>query len=41
MTIELNDNKYIFIKNHGNGDFSKFFLEKENVRNRFEPIKQL
>ena len=39
MTIY--DNKYIFIKDLGNGGFGKVFLAKERVSNRFVAIKQL
>ena len=39
--MTLYDNKYIFIKDLGNGGFGKVFLAKERVSNRFVAIKQL
>ena len=39
--MKLYDNKYIFIKDLGNGGFGKVFLAKERVSNRFVAIKQL
>ena len=39
--MQLYDNKYIFIKDLGNGGFGKVFLAKERVSNRFVAIKQL
>ena len=39
--MQLFDNKYIFIKDLGNGGFGKVFLAKERVSNRFVAIKQL
>jgi serine/threonine protein kinase len=39
--MTLFDNKYIFIKELGNGGFGKVFLAKERVSNRFVAIKQL
>lgn len=39
--MQLYDNKYIFIKELGNGGFGKVFLAKERVSNRFVAIKQL
>lgn len=39
--MKLFDNKYIFIKDLGNGGFGKVFLAKERVSNRFVAIKQL
>ena len=39
--MKLYDNKYIFIKDLGNGGYGKVFLAKERVSNRFVAIKQL
>lgn len=39
--MQLYDNKYIFIKDLGNGGYGKVFLAKEKVSNRFVAIKQL
>lgn len=41
LIMKLYDNKYIFIKDLGNGGFGKVFLAKERVSNRFVAIKQL
>ena len=38
---ELYDNKYLFIKDLGNGGFGKVFLAKEERSNNFVAIKQL
>jgi serine/threonine protein kinase len=39
--MQVYDNKYVFIKDLGNGGFGKVFLAKEKVSNRFVAIKQL
>lgn len=41
LIMKLYDNKYIFIKDLGNGGYGKVFLAKERVSNRFVAIKQL